>query len=38
MDANENVVEGNLTRRLAEYLIELKEAVHLVTTGQGPKT
>ena len=38
MDANKNVVEGDLTRRLAEDSIALQEAVHLVTTGQGPKT
>ena len=38
MDTNENVVDGVLSRMLAADNIKLKEAVHSVTSGQGPKT
>ena len=38
MDANDNVHKGKLSQRLASNLIELKEAVHKLTTGQGPNT
>ena len=38
MDANENVHSGNLTRRLSEEGLEMKEAVHDQTEGQGPNT
>ena len=36
--ANNNVHKGTLSQRLANNLIELKEAVHEVTTGQGLNT
>ena len=38
MDANDNVLNGHITRALAEEGIELKEAVHTQTHGEGPKT
>ena len=38
MDANDNVYSGNCTRRLAEEGIDLQEAVHAQTEGEGPKT
>ena len=38
MDTNENVFNGKLSKRLADDLIEMKEAVHGVKPGQGPNT
>ena len=38
MDANLNVVDGVLSKMLAKDDIELKEDVHSVTSGHGPKT
>ena len=41
MDANDNVFNGKLSKRLADELIEMKEAVeaiHGVKPGQGPNT
>ena len=38
MDANDNVFKGKLSKRLAEQPIEMKEAVHSETSGQGPST
>ena len=38
MDANANVVDGVLSKMLAKDNIKLKEAVHSVTSGHGPKT
>ena len=38
MDTNNNVHNGKLSRRLAGDLIQMKEAVHEVTRGQGTKT
>ena len=38
MDANNNVVDGVLSKMLAKDDIELKESVHSVASGQGPKT
>ena len=38
MDANANVVDGVLSKMLAKDDIQLKEAVHSVTSVHGPKT
>ena len=38
MDANNTVHNRKLSQRLADDLIELKEAVHEVTREQGPNT
>ena len=38
MDANDNVYSGKFSTRLAEEGIDLKEAVHAQTEGQGPHT
>ena len=38
MDANENVVMGVMSRELAQEGIDMKEAVHGMTEGLGPKT
>ena len=38
MDANNNVHNGTLSKRLAGDLIQMKEAVHKVKRGQGPNT
>ena len=38
MDANDNVLNGHIAHALADERIELKEAVHAMTPGQGPKT
>ena len=38
MDANENVYSGKFGQRLSEEGIDLKEAVHAQTKGQGPHT
>ena len=38
MDANDNVFNGKLSKRLAEEPIGMNEAVHSVKPGQGPNT
>ena len=38
MDANDNVFNGKLSKRLAEEPIGMKEAVHGLKHGQGPST
>ena len=38
MDTNDNMYKGKLSQRIADNLIELKEAVHEATAGQGPNT
>ena len=38
MDANDNVHDGKLTRRLAEEGLDLTEAVHAQTEERGPNT
>ena len=38
MNANDNVLNGHIAQALAEEDIELKEVVHLMASGLGPKT
>ena len=38
MDANENMVTGVMSKELAQEGIDMKEAVHGMTEGLGPKT
>jgi len=38
MDANDKVLDGTLSKMLAEEGIEMKEAVHSKVPGPGPNT